>query len=507
MAKKVTPRDPITSDVGLSNSSSNNTRIQVAKRDTKNNIVSLSSSDLGALQSAIDSTSSKYYALKKQHEILTYWLSKATLTNFSPTGGGLYAGENYVSPINTTSSFNRLDLPLYLGGVQGISYVSTDNSFEDITAVKFLHPYFNTTTPLLHHYEIAKPDLIQAINAIVPLVDAARTNWNAAKHNFTVSISAGKVPKGAITTPSGSPTTGGTGDPSISDAPPTKAQLLAKAEFDKKPVITNVGMLLQNYLPTRSGVAGMGENNTPSYVKNALELWKNSVPNKGMIVTWYPPDAVTSTIVPDATAQAQNISKIKYGFQFLYNPGTISMSYSGLSQVDLSWVASGNDQFNYTPPQNGGGAISFTLLLNRQSDMAQNDTSGKLLSPGKYAIRDPYSGTNNPAGFDEQKAIYTKGTMYDFEFLLRAATGYTMRSELRNELTSDIGFYARRQVELHLGPKLRYRGFIANMSINHMIFDERMVPTLSTVEVTLSRLPDFANVNSYNQANITTGGK
>jgi len=449
------------------------------------------------LQHAIDLAAKAYYSLKKQHEILTYWQKFCTNTGWSPSGGGLYAGENYVTPIYSNSELNIFSTP-----VEGLFRTSEDYHFEDITAVTFLHPYHNTSVWGANHYELALPDIQQAITAITPLLEKARTDWNHAKYNLNKALSTGVVPKGAI--PSGTGNTSGAGTEPITDAPPTKAQLKAKADFDKKPVITNVGMLKQNYLPVRSD--SIGENNMPSYVTNALELWSNSSPNKGMIVTWYPPDAVTSTIVPDKSAQAQNISTVKYGFQFLYNPGTLEMTYSAIEGVDLGWLASGKDQTNVIPPQNGGGGIRFNLLLNRQADMAQYTTSGKLITPGKYALRDPYSGTINPVGFDEQKAIYNKGTMYDIEFLLRAATGYTMRSELRNELTSDIGYYARRQVELHLGPKLRYRGFISNIIINHYLFDERMVPTLTNLSIGFARLPDFANTNTINPYLITVGG-
>jgi hypothetical protein len=45
-------------------------------------------------------------------------------------------------------------------------------------------------------------------------------------------------------------------------------------------------------------------------------------------------------------------------------------------------------------------------------------------------------------------------------------------------------------VELHLGAGLRYRVRISSLDVNHIIFNERMVPILSKVSIQCTRYYD-----------------
>jgi hypothetical protein len=63
-------------------------------------------------------------------------------------------------------------------------------------------------------------------------------------------------------------------------------------------------------------------------------------------------------------------------------------------------------------------------------------------------------------------------------------------SELRGE-TSDIGWIAGIAVEFHMGNGLRYLGQITSIDINHAVFNDRMVPMLSTVTIKASRFYDL----------------
>jgi hypothetical protein len=81
--------------------------------------------------------------------------------------------------------------------------------------------------------------------------------------------------------------------------------------------------------------------------------------------------------------------------------------------------------------------------------------------------------------------------MYDIEYLLRTLMGTTMSSYLRGENTADMGWLPAIPVELHLGKSLRYLGTINNINLNHIIFDERMVPLFTTVDIGFARLPDY----------------
>ena len=90
--------------------------------------------------------------------------------------------------------------------------------------------------------------------------------------------------------------------------------------------------------------------------------------------------------------------------------------------------------------------------------------------------------------------------MYDVEFLLRVLMGTTMNSYLRGERTADMGWLPAMPVELHLGKSLRYLGTVNSLNLNHMIFNEKMVPMLTTVDISFARLPDYPATGSNSGA-------
>ena len=185
-----------------------------------------------------------------------------------------------------------------------------------------------------------------------------------------------------------------------------------------------------------------------------------------------------------------------YGFAFHYNPTAIQMSYGTLSDVSPELLQYGEGtKFNPITPL-GDSKISFTLYLNRIDDLSYITSDGLLQMPANkgdiprtFASKDLYPREVTQATLKE---IWTKGTMYDLEFLFKAvhsgSNDYT--SALRGK-TSDIGWIAGIAVECHLGRNLRFLGRIDGLSVNHFQFNERMVPTLTTVGVTVSRFYDI----------------
>jgi hypothetical protein len=125
--------------------------------------------------------------------------------------------------------------------------------------------------------------------------------------------------------------------------------------------------------------------------------------------------------------------------------------------------------------------IDFELILNRIEDFNYLNENG-LSGVSPYAV-DVTSG--------DLKSIYRKGTMYDMEYLMKTLNGPSaqFKSEL-NGTTSDRSWLRPTIVELHLGSALRYRVRIANLSINHIMFNSRMVPILSSVKISCSRFND-----------------
>lgn len=264
--------------------------------------------------------------------------------------------------------------------------------------------------------------------------------------------------------------------------------------------------------------------NTPRIVKSARELWQNSSNHKGMISSidytkiFRGMDSngnftSTNPIVPQSSKTDPKTGKTtytpytgldlqfdlknrkQYAFQFLYNPGSVDMTFMGTPDVDVGYEISGSDQFSLI----GGlgitqSTITFDLVINRMFDMKYYDAATQhLKEPFKTNPTLVYKGKTPTT--TEQQLIYRRGTMYDVDYLLRTLLGYagptTLRFDADGAGTADIGYLGAMPVELHLGQNLRYLGIVNGLSVRHVIFNERMVPLFSTLHVQFNRIPDF----------------
>jgi hypothetical protein len=255
----------------------------------------------------------------------------------------------------------------------------------------------------------------------------------------------------------------------------------------------------------RVGLSGRGGvvdktmyiNNTPARVRDALQLWSTTQASKGMIQTYIPKANYYNSVFAGVDkASANDISTVtnfsglnKYGFQFLYNPGIISMNVSGTAAVDyMKYVAS---PLNVMPDTGTSGSISFQILLNRMHDFQYIRSDGSLRND--LTIEQVY-GSAAPAGAtDELAKIHRLGTMYDIEYLFKTIVGFEMKTQLRGT-TADLGFLIGRLVELHIGKSMRYLVVIDSVGITHSLFDNRMVPLSSIVTISASRVPDFQGI-------------
>lgn len=247
--------------------------------------------------------------------------------------------------------------------------------------------------------------------------------------------------------------------------------------------------------------------NQPSKsVADARDLWTNGISSKGMFQTWTPPNGVvTSDFIDgfDIDNRLGDAKWQKYGFQFLYNPGNIAMSYSGNVDVDVSLMLSGREKFNPVSTKATQSTISFEILLNRMFDMKYFNKNTGLLQSGQDS-RELY-GSKTPS-IKDQREIFHKGTMYDVEFLLKTLFGFEVPSQLGRGKTADMGFVIPRPVELHLGNKLRYLVYVDGFSLNHVIFDTRMVPLFTTLSIRANRVPDYGGELAVDGASRGSGG-
>ena len=192
-----------------------------------------------------------------------------------------------------------------------------------------------------------------------------------------------------------------------------------------------------------------------------------------------------------------------YGFKFLYNPTTVGMAWGSMSSMSPDFEAAGQDKFNPIMAGLASSTIAVSLLINRIEDMNILSTTGlkssnartdreverALAQIGNKAVQDAYPIEIPPSELAE---IYKRGTMYDLEYLFKTINGpnAVFLSSLNN-YTADKGWIRPQVVELHLGQSMRYRGRITDLSVNHAVFDARMVPVLSTLNITFARFPDF----------------
>jgi hypothetical protein len=273
----------------------------------------------------------------------------------------------------------------------------------------------------------------------------------------------------------------------------------------------NVGSVTDAYFSPRTSWKtlfdkfGASGTNTPVTVGQASQLWETSKTNKGMIQLWTqqiqngntPILSTPGTSAP-GSPQANDINQTlgPRGFQFHYNPASVDMQYSGMAGVDANFEASGLDKFNMLGvPAGTTSTISFSILVNRVFDLQHyNPDTGLLIAP---SANSPYS-PRHPEEW-EQKDIFNRGTMYDVEALLRVLVGWTIkpymgaRASEEDKETADMGFLIGRPIELHLGKSLRYVGYIGSISVNHVLFDERMVPLFTNIGFAFNRIPDYAN--------------
>ena len=277
-----------------------------------------------------------------------------------------------------------------------------------------------------------------------------------------------------------------------------------KAPGDQAPPLAtrfNAPMVTTAYFrtktpPTNSLVArGAIPKNAASLV-DTLSTFGDGDTNRGFIV----PNKRAQDAAFDSKDNSKSQSlvggyKVPFGFRFHYNPQFITQSYGSISGISPELIESGKDKANMITTPASSSSISITLYLNRIEDMNALAT---------FAIQQPSN--NAPVNSDiksleyypevvsaaDRKLIKDFGTMYDLDFLFKAINGEMggYKSPLRGVKTGDVGWLNGIAVEVHMGRKLRYLARVTNISVNHVQFTENMVPTLTTVVLTMARFHD-----------------
>jgi hypothetical protein len=242
-----------------------------------------------------------------------------------------------------------------------------------------------------------------------------------------------------------------------------------------------------------TGVTNDGNFVDAGAYQDALNAWSGTTGGRGTLQM----DRKYVNQLAQSQSSTVALDPQMYGFKFLYNPKEVAMSWGLQDKMDPEFISSGQDAFSVISAGLVSSTVELTLLLNRVGDFAYINQNG--LNPN-IAVN-PYP---NSVDTEDLKEIYTKGTMYDLEYLFKTINGphATFISKL-NGKTADRGWMRPTWVELHLGAGMHYRVRIRELSVTHSIFNSRMVPILSSVRLVLGRFNDGPETStsrvSYNQ--------
>lgn len=178
----------------------------------------------------------------------------------------------------------------------------------------------------------------------------------------------------------------------------------------------------------------------------------------------------------------------RFGFQFVWNPTTITSSVSLATEINPSAA----DKFLGTfGIYQGQGSVAIPLLIDRTNDFA-------FFRGGKFATSDmaSYYESMSPGGLmspatkiELVNEIMRKGTLADIEYLYSVANGGNLTGVDKGK-SADIGYLAPAAVRFDLGP-MHYAGIINGVSVRHLAFTQDMIPIRSEVTIDLLRLANY----------------
>lgn len=187
--------------------------------------------------------------------------------------------------------------------------------------------------------------------------------------------------------------------------------------------------------------------------------------------------------------------KVRYGFRFHYNPGQLSFgmgSYDNINPAVL--LTSSKSVMPITPPENAP-TVNLEIVLNRTEDLAMISRQ-RGGSRGKEKVSYSFPTGSNPYGFKDTwttnyhlSNIAKKGTMWDLEFLFRTCLGKPLPTNFRGD-TADLGIFFGVPIIVHLSDNMTYLGRMTTLGYVHTSFNQDMVPMLTSVSMTITRLPD-----------------
>jgi hypothetical protein len=313
-----------------------------------------------------------------------------------------------------------------------------------------------------------------------------------------------------------------TNTPTVSQAPAQGSDEAAATGEELVDTFVDMNKLLTNLPMTKYARRNNDGSRGPKWRDGLLHTWENTPATEGLK------------------------SGIPYGFRFHWNPAGWSQSASMTESINPEQFAASNPQ--QVPLLGGFSNISVTIQLNRMFDLQGNSNernngnlnpvdelrisrrASELLELGEYNY--PGSGIGVPTGFDrytgtqdkyaDVKNLLRQGTLYDLDYLFAVTNGttygsyhvnYTPKtggndllnpsykmtdsssSRAENGIPSrsfaggspDYGFISAKPVRIWLGPHITFVGRIQSYSIQHLMFTEYMIPTVTQVALNITR--------------------
>jgi len=225
------------------------------------------------------------------------------------------------------------------------------------------------------------------------------------------------------------------------------------------------------------------------------------------------PDYTAAQLAGTVAGQSNISVDNNWGFQFLWNPTTITTALSR----NMSVTPSSTDQYaGLAGMFSAMEQISFSIVINRVNDFACARSLGipayntnsdstqsvtidqgslnTLITKGYYSGGYPSNPDNPEKVIDQLSALMRLGTMADVEYIFKMLNGSgsgsgTTQQNWTNALgkhTADVAFLNPTAVAIQFGPtinNLSYVGYIDSMQIVHSVFTQDMLPLHTEIQM------------------------
>jgi hypothetical protein len=204
----------------------------------------------------------------------------------------------------------------------------------------------------------------------------------------------------------------------------------------------------------------------------------------------------------DAAQYNTDQKDTSWGFQFLWNPETISTTTTRNSNV----VPSNLDKFaNQGSLFTAMEALNFTITIDRTMDFAYGKA---LYSRGADQLaayyQNGYPGDTSETIDQKIDALMRRGTLADIEYIYRTINGSGQNGNMWlngfGQETAELGFLSPTAVAVRFGPdsnSISYVGWVESLQVQHTKFTEDMVPITSVVSVMF---------NAFSRVSLTSNG-